>query len=195
MDKPILKNSLKLLDHLGNVKSRSMFGGFGIFAGEAMFALVVNNKLHLRANAKNEEEFKQAGLEPYIYKKRGFPVITKHYAILDEWWEHPEKIVEQARYSLKAAQVDKKAKEGCTPDRIKDLPNLRLSNERMLKKIGVQTIEQLHDIGALEAYKALQKTQETLLSLELLWALDGAIHGQHWSVIPESRRKELLAKL
>ena len=195
MDKPILKDSLKLLDHLGNVKSRSMFGGFGIFAGEAMFALVVNNKLHLRANAKTEEEFKQAGLEPYIYKKRGFPVITKHYAIPDEWWQHPEEIVKQAKYSLEAAQADKKAKDCCTPDRIKDLPNLRLSNERMLKKIGIKTIEQLHDIGALEAYKALQKTQETSLSIELLWALEGAIHGQHWSVIPESRRNELLAKL
>lgn len=195
MDKPILKNSLQLLDHLGNVRSRSMFGGFGIFAGETMFALVVNNKLHLRANAKTKEEFKQAGLKPYIYEKRGFPVRTKHYAILDEWWEEPEKIIEQAKYSLEAAQVDKKAKECCTPDRIKDLPNLRLSNERMLKKVGIQTIDQLYDIGALNAYKALQKRQEASLSLELLWALEGAIHGQHWSVIPESRRNELLAKL
>ncbi|WP_256384014.1 TfoX/Sxy family DNA transformation protein [Photobacterium toruni] len=195
MDKPILKNSLQLLDHLGDIKSRSMFGGFGIFAGETMFALIVNNKLHLRANAKNEEEFKQAGLKPYIYEKRGFPVKTKHYAILDEWWEQPEKIKEQANYSLKAAQADKKAKECCTPDRIKDLPNLRLSNERMLKKVGIKTIEQLHNIGALDAYKALQKIQEASLSLELLWALEGAIHGQHWSVIPKSRRNELLAKL
>ncbi|MCD9495474.1 TfoX/Sxy family DNA transformation protein [Photobacterium carnosum] len=195
MDKPILKNSLQLLDHLGNVRSRSMFGGFGIFAGETMFALVVNNKLHLRANAQTKEEFKQAGLKPYIYEKRGFPVRTKHYAILDEWWEKPEKIIEQAKYSLEAAQADKKAKECCTPDRIKDLPNLRLSNERMLKKVGIQTIDQLYDIGALNAYKALQKRQEASLSLELLWALEGAIHGQHWSVIPESRRNELLAKL
>ena len=195
MDKPILKNSLRLLDHLGNVRSRSMFGGFGIFAGEAMFALVVNNKLHLRANTKTEEEFKQAGLKPYIYKKRGFPVITKHYAILDQWWEEPEKIIEQAKYSLEATLADKKAKECCSPARIKDLPNLRLSNERMLKKAGIQTIDQLYDLGALNAYKALQKTQEASLSLELLWALEGAIHGQHWSVIPESRRNELLAKL
>ncbi len=53
MDKPILKDSMKLFEALGNIKSRSMFGGFGLFADETMFALVVNNQLHIRADQKN----------------------------------------------------------------------------------------------------------------------------------------------
>ncbi|KJF81725.1 DNA transformation protein [Photobacterium angustum] len=195
MDKPILKDSLKLFDHFGSIKSRSMFGGFGIFSGDTMFALVVNDKLHLRANAETEKEFKQAGLEPYVYKKRGFPVVTKHYAIPDQWWDEPTKIVAQGRYSLDAAEKDKQEKESCVPDRIKDLPNLRLSNERMLKKAGIKTIEQLQAVGSLGAYKALQESQKSPLSIELLWALEGAISGQHWSVIPEQRRNELLSAL
>lgn len=195
MDKSILKKTLNLLGNLGDIKSRSMFGGFGIFSGNTMFALIVNNKLHLRANQKTEQEFKQAGLQPYIYKKRGFPVTTKHYAIPEIWWSDPQKIIDQAKYSLKAALEDKSNKEKSTPDRIKDLPNLRLLNERMLKKIGIETIEQLHTIGALNAYKALQQTLDTPLNVELLWALEGAIRGQHWSVIPENRRHELLEQL
>ncbi|MEF1186295.1 TfoX/Sxy family protein, partial [Vibrio sinaloensis] len=39
MDKPILKDSMRLFEQLGQIKSRSMFGGFGIFADETMFAL------------------------------------------------------------------------------------------------------------------------------------------------------------
>ena len=195
MDKPILKESLRLFNCFDNVKSRSMFGGFGIFAGETMFALVVNDKLHLRANAKNEQEFKKAGLQPYIYKKRGFPVVTKHYAIPEEWWNEAGKIIEQATRSLDAAKVDKETKEKASPDRIKDLPNLRLANERMLKKAGICTVDELLEAGSINAFKALQTSHQGTVSIELLWALEGAISGKHWSVIPKDRRSELLAKL
>ncbi len=82
MDKPILKDSMKLFEALGNIKSRSMFGGFGLFADETMFALVVNNQLHIRADRQTSSDFETQGLKPYVYKKRGFPVVTKYYAIL-----------------------------------------------------------------------------------------------------------------
>ncbi|GHA36201.1 TfoX/Sxy family DNA transformation protein [Photobacterium aphoticum] len=196
MDKPVLKDSLRLFfGAFKDVKSRSMFGGFGIFAGETMFALVVNDQLHLRANAENEKEFKKAGLTPYVYKKRGFPVVTKHYAIPDAWWQDTNLIIEQAKRSLAAAQVDKETKNTAGPERIKDLPNLRLANERMLKKAGISTVDQLLEAGSINAYKALQDTHTGPVSIDMLWALEGAISGRHWSVIPQERRSELLAKL
>lgn len=195
MDKPVLKESLRLFNCFENVKSRSMFGGFGIFAGETMFALVVNDKLHLRANAENEAEFKQAGLTPYVYKKRGFPVVTKHYAIPEEWWAEPEKILCQAKRSFSAAKEDKETKSNSGPNRIKDLPNLRLANERMLKKAGITSVDELFEAGALNAYKALQETHQDTVSIELLWALEGAVSGQHWSVITQQRRSELMSEL
>ncbi|UXI02505.1 TfoX/Sxy family DNA transformation protein [Photobacterium sp. TY1-4] len=195
MDKPVLKDSLRLFQCFENVKSRSMFGGFGIFSGETMFALVVNDKLHLRANAENEEQFKQAGLSPYVYKKRGFPVVTKHFAIPEEWWDAPEQIIEHAKQSFEAAKQDKEKKSQTGPSRIKDLPNLRLANERMLKKAGICTVDELYEAGALNAYKALQETHQETVSIDLLWALEGAVSGRHWSVIPPQRRSELLSKL
>ncbi|MGF1788434.1 TfoX/Sxy family DNA transformation protein [Photobacterium swingsii] len=195
MDKPILKDTLKLFDCFGSVKSRSMFGGFGIFAGETMFALVVKNKLHLRANAKNIEVFKEANLSPYVYEKRGFPVVTKHFAIPDIWWNTPEMIIEYAQGSLEGAKNDKETKSKIGPSRIKDLPNLRLANERMLKKVGIDTVEKLVEVGAIDAYKALLDTHDNNLNIELLWALEGAISGKHWSVISETRRGELLGLL
>ena len=99
-----------------------------------MFALVVKNRLHLRANADNIETFKAANLEPYVYEKRGFPVVTKHFAIPECWWDTPEVILNHAKGSLEGAKTDKETKKSVGPSRIKDLPNLRLANERMLKK-------------------------------------------------------------
>ncbi len=81
------------------------------------------------------------------------------------------------------------------PSRIKDLPNLRLGTERMLKKAGITTVSELKEVGAVNAFKAMQDTQETKLNLELLWALEGALNGTHWSVVTQERRDQLMKSL
>ncbi|CAH1199913.1 DNA transformation protein TfoX2 [Vibrio harveyi] len=195
MDKPILKDSMKLFETLGNIKSRSMFGGFGLFADETMFALVVNNQLHIRADQQTSSDFETQGLKPYVYKKRGFPVVTKYYAISDDLWDTTDRLIEVAKQSLETAKQEKKQQASTKPNRLKDLPNLRLATERMLKKAGIDSVEQLEAEGALNAYKAIQDTHASTVSLELLWALEGAIKGTHWSVVPQSRREELMSAL
>ncbi len=186
---------MRLFEQLGQIKSRSMFGGFGIFADDTMFALVVKNKLHLRADARLTKQFKAEGLEPYIYKKRGFPVVTKYFAIADEITNDTQQILTVARLALAASNKEKQRQEQAKPNRLKDLPNLRLATERMLKKAGIESVESLAEHGAVDAYKAIQSTHSADVSVELLWALEGAINGTHWSVIPQQRRQELLNQL
>ncbi len=77
------------------------------------------------------------------------------------------------------------------PNRLKDLPNLRLATERMLKKAGIESVYDLQEQGSVEAFKAIQRTHSNTVGLELLWALEGAINGTHWSVIPQNKREEL----
>ena len=149
MDKPILKDSMKLFEVLGTIKSRSMFGGFGLFADETMFALVVNNQLHIRADKKTSSDFETQGLKPYVYKKRGFPVVTKYYAVSPDLWDTPQHLVEVAKSSLETAKLEKEQQASSKPTRLKDLPNLRLATERMLKKAGIDSVTQLEEQGAL----------------------------------------------
>lgn len=195
MDKPTLKDTLKFFECMGKIKSRSMFGGFGVFCDDTMFALVVNEQLHLRAGIGNEPMFRKLGLTPYVYKKRGFPVVTKYYAVPEQWWDHPETLMSHGKDALCIARDDQQEKKTAAPSRIKDLPNLRLATERMLKKAGIESVEQLQSAGAAQAYRALQQSHNDNLSLELLWALEGAIEGKHWSVITPQRRNELLETL
>ncbi len=180
---------------LGDIKSRSMFGGFGIFCDGVMFALVINDALHLRATEKNESKFKELGLEPYRYSKRGFPIVTKYFAVPQTWWTQTETLMDYAKQSLKSATKDQIEKKNAAPSRIKDLPNLRLTTERLLKKAGIDTVEKLYKQGSLAAFRALQSTHSRSISLDLLWAIEGAISGKHWSVIPSQRRDELLTAL
>ncbi len=195
MDKPILKDSMRLFEQLGHIKSRSMFGGFGIFADDTMFALVVNDKLHVRADAALAKQFRSQGLEPYVYKKRGFPVVTKYFALCDDWAADANKTLKIANVALKAANQEKQCQSQAKPNRLKDLPNLRLATERMLKKAGIDSVENLEQVGAVHAFKAIQTTHSSDVNIELLWALEGAIKGTHWSVIPQSRRQELLTQV
>ncbi|MGL4191620.1 TfoX/Sxy family DNA transformation protein [Vibrio misgurnus] len=195
MDKPVLKDSMRLFEQLGRVKSRSMFGGFGIFVDDTMFALVVNDTLHIRADEASIEKFKQQGYAPYVYKKRGFPVVTKYYALPDNCWSDPASILTEAHTALDVAKAERETQAQTKPDRLKDLPNLRLATERMLKKAGIETVASLQSNGSVAAYKAIQRTHTAEVSLELLWALEGAIEGKHWSVIPQQRRDELLSHL
>ncbi|MGL5468329.1 MAG: TfoX/Sxy family DNA transformation protein [Shewanella sp.] len=195
MDKPVLKDSMRLFEQLGRVKSRSMFGGFGIFVDDTMFALVVNDTLHIRADEASIEKFKQQGYAPYVYKKRGFPVVTKYYALPDNCWSDPASILTEAHTALDVAKAERETQAQTKPDRLKNLPNLRLATERMLKKAGIETVASLQSNGSVAAYKAIQRTHTAEVSLELLWALEGAIEGKHWSVIPQQRRDELLSHL
>ncbi len=195
MDRPTLKNTLKFFDSLGNIKSRSMFGGFGIFCDDTMFALVVNDKLHLRAGRENQADFNALALTPYTYKKRGFPVVTKYFEIPVQWWDDEATLMQFALAALGIAKKDQEIKKSNVATRIKDLPNLRLATERMLKKAGIDSVEQLQREGAVGAFKALQKTAGTSINIDLLWALEGAIDGKHWSVITPERRNELLSIL
>ncbi|MEZ8823288.1 TfoX/Sxy family DNA transformation protein [Vibrio amylolyticus] len=195
MDKPVLKDSMRLFEQLGRVKSRSMFGGFGIFIEETMFALVVNDKLHIRADSHSVKKFQQQGYQPYVYKKRGHPVVTKYYALPDNWLKNQSIALSEAKRSLDIAKKERESQAAAKPDRLKDLPNLRLATERMLKKAGIDSVSTLEQRGAVEAYKAIQQSHSSDIGIELLWALEGAIKGTHWSVIPQSRRDELAGRL
>lgn len=192
MDKPILKDSMRLFEQFGQVKSRSMFGGFGIFVDDTMFALVVKNQLHLRANDKTALRFSQQGYTPYVYKKRGFPVVTKYFAFPEfDLSGDLTTLLEEAKLALCNAQAEREQQAQAKPTRLKDLPNLRLATERMLKKAGIHSVQQLQTEGAVAAFQAIRQSHSAEVNLELLWALEGAIEGTHWSVIPIKRREEL----
>lgn len=134
-------------------------------------------------------------MQPYIYKKRRFPVVTKYYSVPDNWWEQTDILMNVTTEALVIARYDKKKKKTAILTRIKDLPNLRLATECMLKKAGITSVEQLQAKGSVCAYQALQKFHSNALNFALLWALEGAIERIYWSVITPQRRDELLSLL
>lgn len=55
-------------DQLGRivpVRTRAMFGGVGIYAGEVFFAIVADDVLYLKVDEQNRAAYEERGLEPF----------------------------------------------------------------------------------------------------------------------------------
>ena len=62
---------LELLHDFGNVRARAMFGGYGIYKNDLMFAIVAENTLYLKVDEENKIEFERADLGPFVYENKG----------------------------------------------------------------------------------------------------------------------------
>lgn len=81
------------------------------------------------------------------------------------------------------------------PDtQIADLPNLGAKSQQMLALAGIHTIEQLRELGAVRAYVQVKRAGANA-SLNLLWALEGAMSGRHWQAVQKQDRLSLLLEL
>lgn len=64
----------------------------------------------------------------------------------------------------------------------------------MLSAAGIDSDEQLRTLGAVPAYLAAKRTGMNA-SLNLLWALEGALTGRDWRVVAREDRTRLLLQL
>ena len=71
------------------------------------------------------------------------------------------------------------------------LRNIGPKGMAWLRQTGVRTLEDLRSVGALAAYVRVRRAGFKP-SLNLLYALEGAILDCHWQEIPDGRRSELI---
>lgn len=81
-----------LLQTVGPVRARRMFGGHGFFLEGLMFALVVDNTLYLKADADTVGDFESRGLEAFSYRKQGKWCSIAYYQIPEEALEDIEEM-------------------------------------------------------------------------------------------------------
>jgi hypothetical protein len=71
------------------------------------------------------------------------------------------------------------------------LRNIGPKSMAWLRQTGVRTLEDLKAVGALSAFVRVKRAGFKP-SLNLLYALEGAILDCHWQEIPDARRSELI---
>jgi DNA transformation protein len=79
-----------MMQTIGPVYSKRMFGGYGIFLEGLMFALIADSVLYLKADKESESDFNARGLGPFTYYKKGKPVELSYYQAPEETLEDVE---------------------------------------------------------------------------------------------------------
>lgn len=80
------------------------------------------------------------------------------------------------------------------PATLADLPNLGEKSREVLARVGIESIAQLRRVGAVAAY-AKAKREHPGVTLNLLWALEGALTGLPWQEVAREHRTSLLLAL
>ena len=76
--------------------------------------------------------------------------------------------------------------------RISDLKNLGPACERWLREVGIESAEQLAEVGSVEAYLRVKEHFPREASLVLLYALEGALLDIHWNALPPEVKAEIV---
>ena len=88
----------------GPVSVRRMFGGAGLYAEGAMFALQLRGEIFLKADAETIPALQAEGSEPFVYRAKGRRVVMSFWRLPDRLLDDPEDLANFARAALKAAQ-------------------------------------------------------------------------------------------
>lgn len=83
---------------LGAVEARRMFSGHGVFLDGLMFALLVQDRLYLKADERSRARFVAAGSQPFTYltRRRG---VQQRVAL--SYWSAPEAVLESRAAALR----------------------------------------------------------------------------------------------
>ena len=77
---------------------------------------------------------------------------------------------------------------------IPDLPNLGPKSREMLERAGIDSLEKLRGLGSVGTYARVKQSGGPA-SLNLLWALEGALTGLPWQEVAREHRTSLLLAL
>lgn len=79
------------------------------------------------------------------------------------------------------------------------LRNLGIASQRMLSAAAIHTLDDLAAVGSVQAYWRVLQAQKQLKrstpSLNLLWALEGALTNLPWQTVAREHRTSLLLAL
>ncbi|MBT5266206.1 MAG: TfoX/Sxy family protein [Rhodospirillaceae bacterium] len=104
---PHIEHILERFEPLGPVVAKRMFGGFGFFADDCMFALFSGEQLYLKADDRNRPRFEAEGLEPFRSRRRKggrMPYYPPPESALDD----DDELLDWARSAVDAAFAARK---------------------------------------------------------------------------------------
>jgi len=96
--------TLELLEPLGPVRARAMFGGWGLYSGGMMFGLIAEGRLYLKVDDVTRPAFEAAGGEPFVYQGAQKPTTMSYWTAPTDAQDDALALLPWARRAVEAAQ-------------------------------------------------------------------------------------------
>ena len=104
----------ELLEPLGPVVFKRLFGGEGLSLGGVTFAFIMGQSLYLRVDDDSRPAYEEAGAEPFAYDTKSKRVtVRSFFSAPEDLYDDADEFRDWARQALAAAQAvarDKAAK-------------------------------------------------------------------------------------
>ncbi len=190
---------LDVLSDSHQVSARRMFGEFCLYYAGRPVGLVCNEQLFLKPSEPGKRLMKEPD------EGAPYPGARPHLRISPDLWDDRHWMNALVRTTfdnlpppkpIRAISAVAKApggKANALTD-IAKLPNLGPKSKEMLAVANIKTVAQLRKLGAVTAYTQV-KQKNTKASLNLLWALEGALTGLPWQIVAREHRTSLLLAL
>lgn len=88
---------------LGQIKARAMFGGHGLYCNGLFIAIIADEQLYFKADARSQPRFEACGLQRFRYQARGKTVQLTYYAAPTEVYDDAQAMTEWGQLALAAA--------------------------------------------------------------------------------------------
>ncbi len=182
----------KYVRNFNEYQKRSMFGGIGLFQQDAMYALLTEDCIFIRGGEDLDEVLTNLGCDKYRHVKKQTTATVNYYDITQLFEQNHSELDSIIERSILYSIEQRSFQKSQANRRLRDLPNMQLTLERMVKKAGVDDVETFMRLGAPDVFNKVRRIYGSDLDVKLLWKFAGAIEGIHWKLLQEPRKRQLL---
>lgn len=75
------------------------------------------------------------------------------------------------------------------------IKNMGPKSRAWLHEVGIESLEDLQAIGAVEAYRRLKTAFPAEVTLNALWGMQAALLNIHWNALPPDMKADLKAQV
>lgn len=176
---------------IGKFRLKTYFSYYAIFKDDLMIALYQNEMTYLRIS-EHYLETMQKNPKTYTLSDDKIGLQSKKFFYIPNSILTNAKLFSDLTLSIlnelrqKQQEYNKKR-----ATQIRHLPNMNIKIERMLKKVGIDSIQDFTNIGYISAFIKLIK-QGIDATEDLLFKLNGALNHQYIYTFTQTQKQELM---
>src|SRR4051812_43755995 len=96
---------LDRLAGLGGITSRAMFGGWGVYCHETIFAILHRERLYFKVDEQSKRDYVASGMEPF--RPNEHQTLKSYYELPPNVLEDPDALLSWAREAIRAGQTSR----------------------------------------------------------------------------------------